>query len=299
MNYRLLFLLSALVLSFAPFAPASAQADSQPATIRSVAVLPGNDVELEITANAHLVPEAKTVTGPDRLVIDLPNAVPGATVRNFTLNRGEIKAVRVARFSENPPTTRVVVDLKSAQQYQLFPSGNALIVKLSGGGAAAGSATLKNTSVKNASTKNPAIKNAGFSTEFELVEVPTITPPAAPPRVEVTFVNGNLTITANKATLSEVLYEVHRKTGADIGIPAGAEREQIAANFGPGPAREILSALLNGSNFNFIMIADDNDPSQLRSVILSPKGAPIVQPQAPGAVPPPQPPPGTVPVISE
>ena len=268
MNYPLRSLLLSLLLSAAAFCAASAQTDGkQVATIRKVSLLPATDsLELEIMGSGRLSPQAQTVTDPDRLVIDIPGAVPASTLHNFTVSRGAVKAVRVGLFSDNPPTTRIVLDLASAQQYQVFPSGNTVIIKMSGGGA-----------------RRPAVKNAGFTTEFEVVETPTITPPPAPPKVVVTFINGDLTILANKATLSEVLFEVQKKTGADIGIPAGAEREQVAANFGPGPARQILSSLLNGSNFNFIMIADDNDPSKLRSVILSPKGAPMAQPQGPTA----------------
>lgn len=294
MNYRFRSLLIAVVLC-GVCGWASSQPASPASTIRQVSVLPANNngVELEIVGTSRLTADAQLVTGPDRLVIDLPNAVPADTLRNFTLNRGEVKAVRVARFSENPPTTRVVVDLKTPQQYQVFPSGNTVIVKVGTVGAAlktTSTATLKSTSAK---IKRAPIKNAGFNTEFEVVEMPTITPPPAPPRVQVTFVRGNLTILANKATLSEVLYEVQRKTGADIAIPAGSEREQVSANFGPGPARDILASLLNGSNFNFIMIAEDNDPSKLRSVLLSPKGAPMVQPQA--VSPAPNPPNASVP----
>ena len=314
MNNLFKRLLLALVLSAASIGWASPQAGANPpATIRSITVAPDNGgIELEIVGSGRLEPQTKAITGPDRLVIDLPNAVPASTVRNLAVNRGEVKSVRVARYSDNPPTTRVVVDLTSPLPYQVFPSANGMIVKLSGGGAA-----LKNVAATKSATPMasapaakivPAVKssarNLGFTTNFEVVQVPTITPPPAPPRVQVTFLNGNLTILANKATLSEVLYEVQKKTGADIGIPSGSEREQVSANFGPGPAREILSSMLNGSNFNFIMIADDNDPSKLRSVILSPKGAPMVQPGAVRPAVPPntaaQPvPSNTIPTISE
>lgn len=232
-------------------------------TLRRVAARGGaNNMAVEILASGPVTPRTQAVTGPDRIVIDLPNALPGSAPHRFPVNRGKVKGVRIGLFSANPPVTRVVIDLKSAQPYQVVSAGNHITVKLSGDGAPAG----------------------GFSTEFEVVkgpgttlprttaaaEVPAQVPP--PRRIRVEFRNGKLSIWADKVTLAELLNEVHRKTGAAIPIPAGAEQELVVADMGPGQAREVLAELLNGSRFNFIMVGAKNDPTQLRSVLLSPKG---------------------------
>jgi hypothetical protein len=73
----------------------------------------------------------------------------------------------------------------------------------------------------------------------------------------VTFENGMLRIHAEKATLAQVLFEVQRQTRAEIAIPAGAELEQVAADLGPAPARDVLGALLNGSAYNFIFVGEE------------------------------------------
>jgi hypothetical protein len=86
------------------------------------------------------------------------------------------------------------------------------------------------------------------------------------PFVSVTFVNGMLRIHAEKASLAEVLFEVHRQTQAEIAIPAGAEREQVLADLGPAPARDVLAALLNGSRYNFIFVGNE---LKLEQVILT------------------------------
>jgi len=78
-----------------------------------------------------------------------------------------------------------------------------------------------------------------------------------PPVVTVSYDNGLLRIHAEKATLSQVLYEVQTKTGAEIAIPAGAEQEKVVGDFGPSPAREVLGSLLNGSPYNFIFVGDE------------------------------------------
>jgi AMIN domain len=254
---------------------AAPQTGAKPAaTIRKVAILgKGNNAEVEITASQPLNPETQVVTGPDRLVIDFANAVPGSGLRNVGVDGSEITAVRVGLFRASPPVTRVVVDLKSPQPYQLFPAGNTIIVKLS-----AGPKTIP------ASSQPPAAI-VGTVEGGTISESAALPPPKPAPRFAVEFRDGNLRIWADKATLAEVLFEVHKCTGADIPIPAGAEQEQVAVKLGPAPARDVLASLLNGSRFNFIMVGSDTDPMQLRAVLLSVRGGPM--PQAGNYSPPP------------
>jgi len=242
---------------------AAPQAAGEPSvTIHGLAVLgsSSSDVEVQITASQPVRPQTHVLTGPDRLVIDFPNAVPGSDLHNVPVNRGEVKSVRVGLFTANPPVTRVVLDLKTPQPYQLFPSGKTVIVKLGTGGKQA--ATL---------SSQPAIVSHA--------PAPPAQPAKPAPKVEVEFQNGKLSIRADKATLAEVLYEVHRRTGADIPIPAGAELEEVVANLGPAPARQVLASLLNGSRFNFIMVGSDRDPAQLKSVLLTLRGEGVSQPR--------------------
>jgi hypothetical protein len=57
--------------------------------------------------------------------------------------------------------------------------------------------------------------------------------------------------------LAQVLFEVQQKTQAEIAIPSGAEQEKVIADLGPAPARDVLSALLNGSSYNFVFVGDE------------------------------------------
>src|SRR5258707_4619100 len=103
-------------------------------SVRSVKVLGSKDiVEIEVEASDRIVPESQVLTGPDRLVVDFPNAVPGNQVRSQSINRGGVKDVRVGLFTANPPVTRIVFDLSAAQSYQIFPAGRTVIVKLIAG----------------------------------------------------------------------------------------------------------------------------------------------------------------------
>lgn len=102
--------------------------------------------------------------------------------------------------------------------------------------------------------------------------------PARPPTVN--YQNGQLSIVAPNSTLSDILQAVKSKTGASIDIPPGAN-ERVVSRFGPGPARDVLAALLNGSHFNYVMIGSDANPTSVAQVILTPRTggetAPVTQ----------------------
>jgi len=228
----------------APRAPLS------PTTIIKRVALLGNErgVELEIIASQPVATDTRVLTNPDRVVIDLPGAVPGDQLKGFAVNHGAMKAVRVGLLSSSPPTTRVVLDLNEPSPYQVFPSGNTVLVKLGRAPNFAPGVTLAHSAPP-----------------------PRAAPPPAP-RVAVSFKDGQLTIEADKATLAEVLYQVHMSTGADIAIPAGAERETVMVKAGPGPATQIMASLLNGSHFNFVVVGSEQDQNALRTIILTAKG---------------------------
>jgi hypothetical protein len=177
------------------------------------------------------------------------------------LNRAEVKNLRVGLFSSDPPVTRIVLDLNGPQPYQIFPAGKTIMVKVGSTGA---------RSVALHPNSGPVLVNANYSAQPTEISAPL--PPAVKARLEVSFQHGMLSISSNKANLSEILFAVHQRTGAEIAIPAGAEQEQVVADFGPGPAAEVLAHLLNGSKFNFMILSSATDPQGLDRVILSPRG---------------------------
>ena len=230
-------------------------------SVRSVKVLGSKDVvEIEVEASERIVPQTQILSGPDRLVVDFPNAVPGNEVRSQSIERGEVKDVRVGLFQKKPPVTRVVLDLTAAQSYQVFPNGRTVIIKVTGNGA--------DTSAEDAQpARRPGLVAANYTTSAEPL---TIVSPPQPP-LQVSYQNGLLSISSDKATLSEVLHAVQQKTGAEISIPAGAEQERVVAAIEPAPAPEVLARLLNGSRFNFLILNSASDPRQLDKVILTPR----------------------------
>jgi hypothetical protein len=325
---RLLYYLGALLgLAASLSSPGAIQAQT-PATAAARVqriVMHETEAGLEVviqTSGTSVAPDTQAITGPDRIVVDFPGALPAADLHALKVNRGALKAIRAGLFFSNPPITRVVLDLTEAQSYQISMGQNAVVVKLNT--AKLNSATLnsvkpnlvklnsgKSSSAKstvlNLSSAQPAAKpglvsavgtqpasvapqpgallrNASLAahakavpaisaTPFQTSNTPSRSavsaapvPVPQPPAVTVSFVNGLLSIHAEKATLAQVLFEVQRQTRADIAIPAGAEQEEVAADLGPAPARDVLAALLNGSRYNFIFVGNE---ASLDQVILT------------------------------
>jgi hypothetical protein len=96
--------------------------------------------------------------------------------------------------------------------------------------------------------------------------------PALPPRVN--FANGLLTIVAENSTLGDVLRAVGTQTGAAIEMSTDAT-ERVVAHLGPGPARDVIRKLMNGSHFNYVILGSASQPDDIDRVILTPMlGAP-------------------------
>lgn len=246
-----------------------------PAQVRRVAVLKTSGAtEIEIEISQRVAPEVQAVTGPDRLVIDFPQALPGPQLRAIAVNQGEVKGVRFGLLSARPPVTRVVLDLKSPQAYQVFPSTRSVIVKLPDPSSAA------------------AVPPPPPQAEEPASTVPEPEPPApqpAPKKVDIAVEGGLLSLNSNKASLAEVLDELRKQTGAEIVVPAGAEREEVAVSLGPAAPRDVIAQLLNGSRYNFIIVGAHNDASKVERLILTPKTGGGVVPENVAAMPDPTP----------
>jgi hypothetical protein len=281
--------------------PASAQTSArvQHVIVRGA----GTAMEVEIqTSGAPVAPNTQVITGPDRIVVDFPGALPDAELRALKVNRGALKGVRAGLFFSNPPITRIVLDLAEPQSYQISTNQNVIVVKLSPAKLAAAkpdpataaaakalyrlpvpAAKLQNaslasgtpftgTAVAGTNVAAPRVSPPGGTAVSETTEAPSpvVSSPPPPPPVTVTLVNGMLTIRTEKATLAQVLFEVQRQTQAEIAIPAGAEQEEVAVDLGPAPARDVLGSLLNGSRYNFIFVGDE---LSLERVILTRRDA--------------------------
>ena len=88
----------------------------------------------------------------------------------------------------------------------------------------------------------------------------------APVPPQVSYQNAELTIVAPNSTLGDILRAVRKQTGAEIDIPSAPER--VVTHLGPGPARDVLAELLNGSRFNYVLLGSPTDNALLTRVVL-------------------------------
>ena len=267
------------IMAVAALSGFAAAQSPRSASVEKVTFVGDNPVRLQIQTSAPLTPAIQVISNPERLVIDLPNAEPGRGLRGFALNRGEVRGVRTSLYSRSPMTTRIVVDLNTPQWYRVTPDGAGMVISLGGEKQGASGAL---TTVGWVSTRSSA----------QIVERPQAMPavasmPAAVPvrsplvnGATVRFANGQLSIHATNASLSEILFQIQKVTGAEIAIPAGTEQQRVAGDFGPGTASQVLGDLLNGSGLNFVVVGSAVDPTQLRSVILSRKDGEADSPAA-------------------
>jgi hypothetical protein len=107
--------------------------------------------------------------------------------------------------------------------------------------------------------------------------------PAVPPKVSYT--GGQLTIVAHNSTLADILRAVHKETGADLDVPPNAT-ERVVADLGPGPARDVLADLLNGTHFNYVVLGSASDATAVQRVVLTAKTGPETTSTAAANTPP-------------
>ncbi len=86
-----------------------------------------------------------------------------------------------------------------------------------------------------------------------------------PAEASVVWDSQGLFIQASNSSLDQILKEVSLKIGAKV-EGMGAD-ERIFGTYGPGPAREVLNELLDGSGYNILMIGDQGEGTPRRVVL--------------------------------
>lgn len=121
----------------------------------------GDAMEVEIqTSGVPVALDAQAITGPDRIVVDFPGALPASGLRALLVNRGALKRVRAGLFFSNPPITRVVLDLAEPQSYRISTVQNGVVIKLGLGNASSANALAANAAPVGDSAAKP--KNARY-----------------------------------------------------------------------------------------------------------------------------------------
>ena len=89
---------------------------------------------------------------------------------------------------------------------------------------------------------------------------------------QVTYVDGQLAITAESSRLSEVMSALRAAMGTDVDLPVSVADQRIWVRLGPGPARKVLRDLLDNTELNYVIQASDSDEQGVRKVLLTLRG---------------------------
>ena len=102
------------------------------AALQKVEVVRGTDgIRVQITARGEVTPKLSALDRPNRVVLDFPNTVSATSTSHIQVTDEEVKDVRIGTDGQNPPTTRVVVDLAQACNYELVSGKeNQIVLKL-------------------------------------------------------------------------------------------------------------------------------------------------------------------------
>jgi hypothetical protein len=96
-----------------------------------------------------------------------------------------------------------------------------------------------------------------------------------PTEASVVWDSHGLRIVATNSSLAQILKDVTAKTGATL--EGMGKDERIFGTYGPGPALDVLSLLLDGSGYNVLLIGDQGQGTP-RRIVLSARPAGTAQP---------------------
>jgi len=108
--------------------------------------------------------------------------------------------------------------------------------------------------------------------------------PVPAPSAVVSYQNGLLTITAENASLQQIVEKVGDSTGATIDSPALNER--VTVRLGPQPPAAVIAALLEGSRVNYVIVGGA-DQNTIKAIQITPM--PAAEPERAAPAPPPSP----------
>jgi hypothetical protein len=99
--------------------------------------------------------------------------------------------------------------------------------------------------------------------------------PAEVPRV--TLNGGSLAVDAHNSSLGEILKDLEKSSGMTVD---GFDKDtRVFGVYGPGPPSDVISALLDGAGYNFLLVGA-TEAGTPREILLTTRGnAPISAPQ--------------------
>lgn len=189
-----LFLALALVLPACAQQPAAAGEEAE-VTAVTVSAQTG-EVRVEIHTSVPISSPSSVVSSPDNLIIDLPGVVYLASAHRYRVNRDGVRDVRIWQQSQDPPLTRISVELDRNSLYLISAEAGGLLLRLGpsvpGGtqnAASIGSSKHENPPAASGRASGPTRAVGGIADVFRRSKEPsygreqpsTVEPPAPQP----------------------------------------------------------------------------------------------------------------------
>jgi hypothetical protein len=138
------------------------------------------------------------------------------------------------------------------------------------------SATKAADTAKEANAAKEA-KAAAAAAKPAAPEMPKWPANEKPAEAAITWDSKGLRIEAANSSLQQILHDVTTATGVEV---EGFDADQrVFGTYGPGPARDVLGLLLQGTGYNVMMIGDQGQGTP-REVVLSSRHGGGVHPAA-------------------
>ena len=113
---------------------ASAQTPTNPPAAPAVTNMSvsgqNSEVRIDVSATAAVTSAKVTAAFGDRIAIDVPGVVYTLGPRRIQVNKNGVHAVRIWQQSENPPLTRMLIELDRPTPYVLSSEGDSVIVRI-------------------------------------------------------------------------------------------------------------------------------------------------------------------------
>jgi type IV pilus assembly protein PilQ len=205
-----------------------AAAAQTPGQLDRVNVVRGTgDIRIEMNSSGAVTPKLSTLDSPDRVVVDLPGTVKVTGQTRIAVGKDGVKTVRIGMDGQNPPTTRIVVDLERACTYDLTPGTAGKLVL-----------TLHSQSLAKAETKSEANTIAASSTAAPKTESKPVADATSPN--DFVFVEPSYQSKAdNKDAKIEGKTEAKNDPAAD---EPTVRAQEAAARFSDKTAAELIPA---------------------------------------------------------
>ena len=264
------------------------------ATVQNVTVArEGTDVRVEITLSAPVTPSVDTAVKPNRILLDLPETMPGTSPKAVPVNDNGVRQVRTGQHSTLPLVTRIVVDLDQLHLYSVRSEGNRIILSV----VAPDKRAMSRTVPVAATGGNLAGIFRRRHDDKPVTDTPTDTAvPAPPPAVagpafEPSKQNSSAPPVPPPAVASASPAPSPASSQAQPAAPPSFEQRQVAVTT---PAKPLAAAAQEPASPSSSAASASTAPAQPMVSPTTPKGEPVVA--APATL---SPPPGSTLVTPE